>query len=120
MLTTLADAARPGQRRPTPRTVIDLLVGGLRCHFRIPRGAAYLVAAATTAMFVALSTAACVGWLAWSRAAPVPDIRSSLAVAQTAVPLPPSQEPSRYDNPLALNYGEDTGPEWLNQASARV
>ncbi|MCW6007517.1 hypothetical protein K1W54_23650, partial [Micromonospora sp. CPCC 205371] len=58
MLTTLLDAAEPGQQRPHPRDALDLLLGGLRCRFAVPRGpafAAHLAYAVVVAAFTGLA-----------------------------------------------------------------
>ncbi|MCW6010881.1 hypothetical protein K1W54_40985, partial [Micromonospora sp. CPCC 205371] len=57
---------------------------------------------------------------AWPAAAPAPQFAAAQAAADTAMPLPASGPPSRYDDALALNYGEETGPRALRQGSARV
>lgn len=125
MLTTLLDAAEPGQRRPHPRDALDLVLRGVRCRFALPRGPAhvmlaYLMVAALLAAFVGLGMAAAVGWATWRTAAPTPDLASARAVAAFAVPLREPGTPSRFDDPLALNYGEDTAPRKLRPGSARV
>ncbi|MEJ3750270.1 hypothetical protein WEI85_44305 [Actinomycetes bacterium KLBMP 9797] len=120
MLTTLLDGAEPGQRRPHPGDALDLLLGGLRCRFAIPRGPAYLAVAAMVAAFVGLGAAATVGRVTWGTAAPAPDLASARAAAAVAVPLPESGGPGRYDDPLALNYGDDTGPRAMRPGSARA
>ncbi|GAA1819931.1 hypothetical protein GCM10009682_45540 [Luedemannella flava] len=38
LLTTMLDAAAPGQGRPTGADVVDLVLGGLRCRLGLPRG----------------------------------------------------------------------------------
>jgi hypothetical protein len=43
ILTTLLDAARPGQRRPAGGEVLGVVVQGLRCRLRPPRGLGYRV-----------------------------------------------------------------------------
>lgn len=123
MLTTLLDAAEPGQRRPHPRDAADLLLGGLRCRFTLPRRPsfeAHLAYAVVVAAFAGLAAAALAGQAAWPVAAPAPRIAAAQAAADAALPLPASGPPSRYDDALALNYGEETGPRALRQGSARV
>ncbi|MEH1128895.1 hypothetical protein [Micromonospora sp. CPCC 206061] len=123
MLTTLLDAARPGQRRPDPRDALDLLLRGGRRRFAVPRGPAYpahLVYAVAVAAFAGLAAAAIAGQLAWPVAAPAPQPVAAQAAADTAMPLPASGPPGRYDDPLALNYGVETGPRALRQGSARL
>jgi hypothetical protein len=123
MLTTLLDAAEPGQRRPHPRDALDLLLGGLRCRFALPRRPmfeAHLVYAVLVAAFAGLAAAAVAGQVAWPVAAPPPRAAAALATAETAITLPTSAPPSRYDNPLELNYGTETGPRAFRQGSARI
>jgi hypothetical protein len=125
MLTTLLDAAEPGQRRPHPRDALDLLLRGVRCRFAIPRGPAhlmlaYLMVAALLSAFAGLGAAAAVGWATWRTAAPAPDLASARAVAAVAVPLRESGAPSRFDDPLALDYELETAPRKLRLGSARV
>ncbi|GAA4690380.1 hypothetical protein [Phytohabitans rumicis] len=105
MLTTLLDAAEPGQRRPHPRDAVDLLLGGARCRFAVPRGQAYLAVAVVVAAFAGLTAAAAAGRLAWPAAAPEPSLAAAQAAAAVAMPLPQSGPPSRYDDPLALDQG---------------
>ena len=52
LLSTLLDAAAPDQRRPTVREAVDLVLGGLRCRFALPRGPGYRVVGA---LFVAIA-----------------------------------------------------------------
>ncbi|WP_173036224.1 hypothetical protein [Phytohabitans flavus] len=70
ILTTLLDAARPDQRRPSPRDALDLVLGGLRRRLAIPRGPLPAAAATVVALLAALGAAAGTGWRA---AAPEPD-----------------------------------------------
>ncbi|GLH99334.1 hypothetical protein [Phytohabitans aurantiacus] len=123
MLTTLLDAAEPGQRRPHPRDALDLLLGGVRCRFALPRRPmfeAHLAYAALVAAFVGLATAAAIGVLAWPTAAPAPDAVAARAAADTAMPFPLSGSPTRYDAPLELGYGDEAAPRELRPGSARI
>jgi hypothetical protein len=88
MLTTLLDAAAPGQRRPNRRDAIDLIVGGLRCRLRPPHGFGYRLIVVLLATFTALAGLALAG-----RAVPpgAPTQNQALAAASVAIPGPPHQ-----------------------------
>jgi len=115
ILTTLLDAARPGQRRPTRREAIDLLLGGLRRRLAIPRGPIPVMAATVVALLAALGAAAGTGWLTWRAAAPQPDLAAASAAVEVAIPLPPARDPLLFDNPLEL-----AGDANFDPASARL
>ncbi len=102
ILTTLLDAARPGQRRPAPRDALDLLLGGLRYRLAIPHGTLPALVATVVALLAALGAAAGTGWTTWRAATPEPDAASARAVVEAAIPLPPAGEPVRYDRRLDL------------------
>src|SRR4051812_30266857 len=55
LLTTLLDTAEPDQRWPSPADVADVVRGGLRCRFRLPRGPLPVIVAAVVTLFVAVA-----------------------------------------------------------------
>jgi hypothetical protein len=93
MLTTLLDAARPGQRRPTRREVLDLAVQGVRCRLRLPRGLGYRIVAVIVVPFGALAGWAIAGGLAAGMLAAPPGEREAAAVAAAAVGQDPHNVP---------------------------
>ncbi|MGN9908606.1 hypothetical protein ACTMTJ_13770 [Phytohabitans sp. LJ34] len=102
ILTTLLDAAAPDQRRPTRRDALDLVMGGLRRRFAIPRGPLPAAVAIMVALLAALFATAGAGQLAWRAATPPPDLTDARAAVETAIPLPPAGDPIRYDRHLSL------------------
>ncbi len=91
ILTTLIDAAAPGQRRPSRADVVDLLIGALRCRLR--RAPAMVVGLAVALL------AGTVGSTAATRLSgyPGPPAESTaVAVARTAV----GQEPRDVPGPV--------------------
>ena len=95
MLTTLLDAARPGQRRPEWRDAANVVLRGLRYRFAVPRGAGYVSAAIVFALLCAVLVTAGVAFAAWRTAARAPLLPTALAVAGRAVPTRMwSQSPS--------------------------
>jgi hypothetical protein len=81
MLSTLLDAAEPGQRRPHWRDAANVVLRGLRCRFALPRGPLYPAAAITVALFGAVSASAAVAW-SWQTSDRGPSIESAMAVAR--------------------------------------
>lgn len=103
MLTTLLEAARPGQRRPTISEVLDLMSRGIRCRLGLPRGPGYRIVA-----FVAASFAALVGTAAASGFAVIvapPTEEQAAALAETAMAQRPHNLPGpTYRCPDYCNY----------------
>jgi hypothetical protein len=95
MLTTLLDAAAPGQRRPSRRDVVDLLGGGLRCRLRVPPGPSYRLVALGVALVVA-GAGAWLGTLAgWHMSPSLPTEAEVIAAATVAVPDAAQRLPAR-------------------------
>jgi hypothetical protein len=91
ILTTLTDAAAPRQRRPTLRDALDLLVGGLRCRLRLPRGVGPWVIATVLAGVAGLAGATAAVHLT---AYPGPPTEArALAAAAVALPERPRDRP---------------------------
>jgi hypothetical protein len=128
MLTTLLDAATQAQRRPTGRDIADILIQGMRCRLRPPRGPAYLIVAVVAAAFAAVTAAAAVGGQAMASLGTAPSEQETISVAETAighspynVPGPPvrcvdyclntwlrgGDEVMAFDTPLHRNRGVD-------------
>jgi hypothetical protein len=87
LLTTLLDAARPGQQRPRWRDAVNVLVRGLGCRLAVPRGAGYVTAAVVVALFGGFLASVGLVWTASSR---LPELGAAAAVARVAVPAEPS------------------------------
>jgi hypothetical protein len=102
MLTTLLDAAAPGQARPSRRDVMDLVVGGLRCRLRPPRGLGYPIVAGLVAIFAAFGGLAVAGVLS---APGAPSDAQARSAAGTALP----HAPHRVAGPAASC---DWCPDW--------
>lgn len=86
MLTTLLDAAEPGQRRPTVRDALNLVVRGLLCRLHVPNHPGYVIVACTAAMAVA-GVGAWFGAMAgWQRGTSLPTTGEVVAAATVAVP----------------------------------
>ena len=88
ILTTLLDAAPPGQRRPTRADVVDLLLGALRCRLR--RAPAMVV---TLAMAVLVGTVGSAAATRLSGYPGPPSESTAVAVARTAVGETPRDVP---------------------------
>ena len=99
VLTTLLDAARPGQRRPDPREAAHLLLSGIRCRFTPPRGQSSWVV--VMALIGAIAGGALAGWAMWVPPPPDAEVR---AVAAVVLPDPTYSE--RIDHPEMLTAGE--------------
>lgn len=84
ILTTLLDAARPGQRRPHAKDAINLIAGGLRCRLTPPSWRTGLVALSVAALFGLELSGAALAWL-WSR----PSVMPAPGAAAEIVPLAP-------------------------------
>jgi hypothetical protein len=93
ILTTLLDAARPGQRRPADGEVLDVVVQGLRCRLRPPRGLGYRVVAVVVGLFGALVGWAVAGGLAVGMLAAPPTEAEAVAVAEAMVGQRPDNLP---------------------------
>jgi hypothetical protein len=89
IMSTLLDAAEPGQRRPQWRDAANLVLRGLMRRFEIPRGPGYAVTAATFALFCAFAASAGAAWAAGQRPERVPSAPSALAVARLATSTGP-------------------------------
>lgn len=81
LMTTLLDAAAPGQRKPWPSDARNLIAGGLRQRFRLPAGRLPLVIATISALTFGGVGAAAGSLLARQASGPLP---SSAAVAELA------------------------------------
>lgn len=119
LLTMLMDAARPGQRRPTPADAADLVLGGLRWRLRLPRGVGYRLVAVPVAVFVGLVAAAAVGLLS-ERVAPTEiAVDDAVALARTVVEREPTRGPLRYEGTsVCLSAGQDTTCEAIVPSGA--
>ena len=115
MLTTLLDAARPGQRRPTRREVLDLAVQGVRCRLRLPRGLGYRIVALIVVPFGALAGWAIAGGLAAGMLAAPPGEREAAEVAAAAV----GQEPYNVPGP-AYRCPDYCNHQWRRGGDAVV
>jgi hypothetical protein len=93
ILTTLLDAAQPGQRRPTGRDVVDVLGQGIRCRLRPPRGPAYWILTLVVASFAALAGSAAAGGIAVVTLAPPPTEQQAIAIAEVAMAQRPDNIP---------------------------
>jgi hypothetical protein len=91
LLTTLLDAAAPGQQRPTSTDVRDLVGGGIRTRMRPPRTAIARAVAVQVALYVAVLGAAA-GILMSGYPGP-PAEAEAIAAAMVAVPQPPRNLP---------------------------
>jgi hypothetical protein len=93
MLTTLADAGPRDQGRARPRDVVDLLVGGVRCRLRPPRGFWWRAVVVVVALFAGLAGTSAVQVL-WPRGAP--SAVEATRAAAVVIPAPPERvEPAR-------------------------
>jgi hypothetical protein len=86
MLTTLLDAAEPGQRRPRFGDALNLVVRGLRCRLSVPNHPGYVVVACAAAMAVAGVGAWFGGMAGWHRGTSLPTTGEVVAAATVAVP----------------------------------
>jgi hypothetical protein len=116
ILTTLIDAAQPGQRRPTRADVVDLLLGALRCRLR--RAPAMVVTAALAVLTGTLGSAAATHLSGYPGP---PSVPAAVAVARTAVGEVPRdvpgpvlrcnpwcpQTPADGDDVVAYDYAPD-------------
>jgi hypothetical protein len=98
MLTTLLDSARAGQRRPSVRDVVDIVVGGLACRFRVPPTWSYRVIAAVAAVAVAGFGAWLGAYAGWHRGTSLPTEAEVVAAVTVAVPDAAGRMPSRHKN----------------------
>ncbi len=129
ILTTLLDAAAPGQRRPHWHDRRDLIIGGLRCRLRPPGGIAITLAAVAVAFALGALGAAASAWLGWQLAAgELPSDDQARAITHTVLPGQPVESIQRrdvlfgYDPPLAgldrwlvpLLGGDDYDPGWVD------
>ncbi|GIJ74322.1 hypothetical protein [Virgisporangium ochraceum] len=73
ILTTLMDAAGPSRDRPTRREVRDLMLGGLRQHFRLPVGRLAVFVAVVSALVLGALGAAAGSGLGWATGRALPD-----------------------------------------------
>lgn len=85
LLTTLLDAAAPGQRRPGWTDVADLLGGGMRARLRPPRGAGSYAGTTVIALWMALAGAA--GSVLLTPYPGPPSVARAVAAAEVAVPI---------------------------------
>jgi hypothetical protein len=94
ILTTLLDAARPGQHHPSRRDVFDILARAALCRLRPPRGAACWIATVSVALLAAAAAVAGVpnGVLAAAFAS-APSEQQAIAIAQVAMAEPPHNLP---------------------------
>jgi hypothetical protein len=94
ILTTLLDAARPGQRHPNRHDVRDILARGAVCRLRPPRGISCWIVTATVALLTAAAAmaAAAGGALAAAFASP-PSEQQAIAIARVAMAEPPHDLP---------------------------
>ncbi|MEV4514387.1 hypothetical protein AB0K00_36180 [Dactylosporangium sp. NPDC049525] len=110
ILTTLLDAAPPGQRRPTAWETVDLLAGGVRARFLPPPGAAGAVTATVVALLVGIGGAAATGWLGWQASTTMPSAAAGAATAQVAFGQP-AQAP-------VVDPGDPLDQDWLGMRTA--
>ncbi|MFC5002825.1 hypothetical protein ACFPIJ_33980 [Dactylosporangium cerinum] len=120
LVTTLLDAAEPGQRRPSRRAVADLVKGGLRQRFRLPIGIAPRVVAVLAALVVGAMGAAAGGWSAWLTSPGLPGDAEAKQIIGTAMGVP-------YDHGLNRSVGllgglvppESSSPAYVGNAESR-
>jgi hypothetical protein len=93
ILTTLLDAAQPGQHHPSGREALDVVTGGAQCRLRIPRGVGYRAATLIVVLFATLAGWATAGALAVGMLSPPPDEQRAIAVAELAIGQPPRNVP---------------------------
>jgi hypothetical protein len=85
ILTTLMEAAEPGQARPTGGDARDLIVGGLRQRFRLPVGRLMALAAVLSAIVGGGLGAAAGSAAGWSTVGGRPEGPVVRAIASTAI-----------------------------------
>ena len=113
IVSTLLDAAEPGQRRPRWRDAANLVLRGLMRRFEIPRGPGYALAAAIFALFCAFGVSAGTAWAAWQRPERVPSPSTALAVARlvtSTAPLGVEVVPSRSTWPGTVGFDNTDRP----------
>jgi hypothetical protein len=98
MLTTLLDTARPDQRRPSAREVVDIVVGGLACRFRVPSTWSCRIIAAAAAVALAGLGAWLGAYTGWQRGTSLPTQAEVVAATTVAVPDAAQYMPVRHKN----------------------
>lgn len=94
ILTTLLDAARPGQQRPSRHDVLDILARAAVCRLRPPRGISCWIVTVTVALLAAgAAMAAATGGALVAAFASPPSEQQAIAIAQVAMAEPPHNLP---------------------------
>lgn len=93
VITTLMDAARPEQQRPTGREAANLILSGLLWRFRLPCGTAYRVVAVIAALLFGLFASAAGSQIAWQSTDTMPTTAEAMSVVQLAASSPVDQGP---------------------------
>lgn len=104
MVTTLLEAAAPGQHRPALRDTADLVVSGLRCRLRLPSGIISRLVAVLLAGITGLAGA--VGAVHLTSYPGPPGEAQALTAAAAALPERPADHPGP---PVSCDYW---CPEW--------
>jgi hypothetical protein len=120
LLTTLLDAAEPGQRRPSRRAAVDLVKGGLRQRLRLPVGVAPRVVAVLAALVAGAMGASAGGWSAWLTSPGLPGDAEAKQIIGTAMGVP-------YDHDLNRSVGllgglvppDGSSPAYVSNAESR-
>ena len=111
ILTTLLDAAGPQQRRATAGEAADLVVGGLRYRFAVPRGIGAKVVAAVVALLGGLAGSAAAGLATWQLTATTPSIVDSTPIARLAGGAEAAETRVDPRDPLVVDVlGKGTSP----------
>jgi hypothetical protein len=94
ILTTLLDAARPGQRHPSRHDVLDILARAALCRLRPPRGISCWIVTVTVALLAAAAAmpAATNGALVATFGS-APSEQQAIAIAEAAMAEPPHNLP---------------------------
>ena len=94
ILTTLLDAARPGQRHPSRHDVLDILARAALCRLRPPRGISCWIVTVTAALLAAAAAmAAATGGALVAAFASPPSEQQAIAIARVAIAEPPHNLP---------------------------
>jgi len=115
ILTTLLDAAQPGQRRPTARDIVDVLGQGIRCRLRPPRGPVYWILVLVVASFASLMGSAAAGEIAVSTLASPPTEQQAIVIAEVAM----AQRPHNIPGPTVRCH-DDCDHQWSRGDSVVV
>lgn len=93
ILTTLLDAARPGQRHPSRHDVLDILARAALCRMRPPRGITCWIVTVIVALLAAAAAAAAANGILVAAFASPPSEEQAIAIAEVAMAEPPHNLP---------------------------